>query len=507
MVILIVDDEYFARKAVVQMILDWEPTLTVLEAEDGRQAWDIVEVVLPHAVLTDICMPKWDGNQLTARIADKYPAICNVIISGYDDFKYAQKAIASGVQQYLLKPVDRHELVSLLEKIKEQVHAAAALNKEQSLSAALFAQRELSLAEVGLEAANIYAVAVLQTEHYDEHSLRRQVSDSCSEHSVESVCVCDPQHANMCVVLLCCTNSSSCVTAEKCHPFYTVMHDVAVRYQCATGRAIYAGVSSVQTDASRLPVALKEAKHALLRRLINGRNHLHLYDEAHDYARCSSELLDQRMLPLYNKILTNQVNEAQCIIRSLFDLIVSDEMSIYAVNDTCSKLVALLNAIAEAAYIKNGEAGSYLEKVDLYRFFTMDQLVAFFTQYAADLSARLEAGTAKMGMVELMQQYIEQHYRQDIVLEDLAKNVFYTDPSYLSRLFKKKTGTSFSKFLTSVRMHKARKMMENGSDLAVADIAEAVGFNDCSYFIQMYKKFFGATPGRHKKTMDINSGQ
>lgn len=88
------------------------------KAQTGKQALILVEELNPDVVFTDIKMPVIDGLELIENLYFRYPYIKTVIISGYADFEYAQKAIAYGVKGYLLKPVERESLIEILGKLK-----------------------------------------------------------------------------------------------------------------------------------------------------------------------------------------------------------------------------------------------------------------------------------------------------------------------------------------------------------------------------------------------------
>jgi two-component system, response regulator YesN len=121
--LLIVDDEPNVCKG-LSTIIEWEKygfTLTGT-ANDGEEALDKLKIIgRCGLVITDIRMPVIDGLELTKRICSLYPATRVVIISGYNDFDYARQAIQYGVKGYLLKPIDREELVQNIEKVREEL--------------------------------------------------------------------------------------------------------------------------------------------------------------------------------------------------------------------------------------------------------------------------------------------------------------------------------------------------------------------------------------------------
>lgn len=94
--------------------------------------------------------------------------------------------------------------------------------------------------------------------------------------------------------------------------------------------------------------------------------------------------------------------------------------------------------------------------------------------------------------------YINEHFAEDIDLETLAGNVFVS-PYYISHLFRNEMDTTFSDYLTKVRLDNAKKYLMEG--LSVERTAEAVGYNDGNYFIKLFKKYVGVTPAKYRRSM------
>ena len=90
----------------------------------------------------------------------------------------------------------------------------------------------------------------------------------------------------------------------------------------------------------------------------------------------------------------------------------------------------------------------------------------------------------------------EARKRRGITLNQLAEMV-YLSPSYLSRIFTKETGNSFNDYLNAVRINKAKSLLKY-NDLRVADVANAVGFDDQSYFTKVFRRITGVTPVKYR---------
>jgi two-component system response regulator YesN len=126
--LLVVDDEIIQRKGIVTSI-DWSAigAAVVGEGADGREGLALIKELHPDLVITDIRMPVMDGLEMIEAVrrgGKRNTAPHFIILSGYEDFKYAQSAIRLGVLDYVLKPVDADELLSLVSRAKAKIKGA-----------------------------------------------------------------------------------------------------------------------------------------------------------------------------------------------------------------------------------------------------------------------------------------------------------------------------------------------------------------------------------------------
>lgn len=120
--VLIVDDEYLVRN-LLKKLIDWESIgmEIVGEAASAEDAIELVNLYNPDLVFTDICMINMDGIDFADYIIKKHPNIKVIVISGYDDFRYAQRSIKAGIKDYLLKPIDNEVVLNTALKIKKEI--------------------------------------------------------------------------------------------------------------------------------------------------------------------------------------------------------------------------------------------------------------------------------------------------------------------------------------------------------------------------------------------------
>lgn len=113
--VFLVEDENVVREGIRKNIL-WEQYgfQYTGDASDGELALPLIRKIQPDLLITDIKMPFMNGLSLIDLVRKELPRTKIVIISGYDDFSYAQQAIRMGVEQYLLKPIIKEKLVEIL---------------------------------------------------------------------------------------------------------------------------------------------------------------------------------------------------------------------------------------------------------------------------------------------------------------------------------------------------------------------------------------------------------
>ena len=149
------------------------------------------------------------------------------------------------------------------------------------------------------------------------------------------------------------------------------------------------------------------------------------------------------------------------------------------------------------------ESRKQIERATLVSFQEMEKCDSFekVQQYGnsvlSDIEKHLTAdqtGSSHRVILELLS-FLEEHYHEDIGLGELADKAGMST-AYLSVLFKSEVGTSYVKYLTDLRMKKAKKLLQDG--YKVHEVSELVGYNNYRYFCDIFKKHEGMTPNEYK---------
>ncbi|MGE5613822.1 MAG: response regulator [Bacillota bacterium] len=122
--VIIAEDEPLILSNLVKKITNMNIGFQVVgTAEDGKAAMELIENHSPDVLVTDIRMPVMDGLELLKAVSSRHPNIRKIVVSGYDDFKYAQQAIKFNAVDYLLKPLKEKELLETFSRIRISLDA------------------------------------------------------------------------------------------------------------------------------------------------------------------------------------------------------------------------------------------------------------------------------------------------------------------------------------------------------------------------------------------------
>lgn len=120
--VLIADDELIIRRG-LQTMLEKDPSIEVVgEAEDGELALELCKETKPEIAFVDINMPFLDGLSFIELLRQMSPSTVVIVISGYDDFEFARKAIELGVFAYMLKPIKETSFFETLAEAKKELY-------------------------------------------------------------------------------------------------------------------------------------------------------------------------------------------------------------------------------------------------------------------------------------------------------------------------------------------------------------------------------------------------
>ncbi len=475
------------------------------------EAMNIVKQYVPHVVMTDILMPEWNGIELAKAIQASYPQIKILILSAYDDFKYAQDAIRYGVKGYLLKPLMKEDFTNVMHGIALELKKDESIAKDKISEAG--AREEASLiALIKGEPVhqhhtpwlhNYKRIAVCSFDKQFEKdqglSIRQFITQISAEFWMESstrVLF----YGNHLVLFIHDTRPISKYELKgKFERFSdTVKESVMSRYgkQCM----LSIGIGSMVEDPGHICTSFNQAIYSLSQKFFDEFASVIFYQDitvSHS-EESSKEQLNEHLGVVMNQliqtILSQNKGETAHLLRDFFDAVERGKLRLEEVQITFSEFILSLLMKAKERRLQVSALDKKQALQQIYRAETFADLKKWIKVTLETFldHAKVQGPTDGNRYVQLAKQHVLSCFNEKITLEIMAQRL-YIHPSYFSSIFKKETGQNFIDFVNEVRVWQAVELLRK-KDCKIKDICAAVGFHNYSYFIKVFKKVTGANP-------------
>jgi len=264
---------------------------------------------------------------------------------------------------------------------------------------------------------------------------------------------------------------------------------------------VSAGISRQYNNWILAPLAYQESLDALIYRTRLGSNVIVCIDEVEPKSPNSYRFPKEREALLIDALKNGEEEQANGQLHEILKELLSNQMNHYEHQQYIQRLFNHLTGIVL-------DAGDALHEVFnkdtfsldfVYRIHHLEQLEGWFSQSVISPLAQWSKDRLQkqdINITQMMLQEIEQHFDQDLSIEQFAAQLHY-HPSYISRVFKKDTGINFTDYLTQYRIEIAKKWLQN-SNLKVSEIAEKLRYSTSSNFIRNFKKVVQMTPSQYR---------
>ena len=517
--VLLVDDEEDIREGISRK-MDWLGLgfSLVGEAANGQDALELAESLRPDVILTDIKMPFMDGLELCRILTDRLPAARFVVFSGFDAFEYARQAIQMNVVEYFLKPINADELSAVLRRLKDQLDRERAERRNVELLRSRYTEnlpvlRELFYAnlldghiEPGTERERAARLDIdLQGEEWAVGlayigSDRR---DALSTLSIQNLLE-ETLTADRCKLSLYNDWVAVIVSLTESFTIYDlirVLDRVCTLAASYLGLTLTVGVGAPCKELSGMARSAAEARTALEYRSMVGRGQvIYIGDLEPDGGQVLTfEEADERTLTAAVRLGSEQeVRDAAAALAG----------KIREANPSAGQYNLFLMELVTHLMKMTRRSGVGVEEVFGTGFSLPIQDSALpsleeLEDWCAERYLRLRTlirrrQTDSAGQtVETAKEYIRQHYAEsDLSVEKLCAYL-HLSSTYFSTLFKRETGTSFTAYVTTVRMEAAAEAIR-GTEEKTYLIAQRCGYEDPNYFSYVFKRHFGVTPTKYR---------
>ncbi len=502
---VVVDDKKMIREGLTKHI-PWEELGYRLlgAAQDAAEAISLIEQHCADVLITDIVMPNMNGLELIQAVKLVNPTIKIVILSAYDRFDYAQKAILLGAHCYLTKPVDLDELQEELltlknilkqeEEDRRQSHLFLHIARSQFFDS-LISGEEKSDDEIRQKAQrlNLYFPKeeyILTELHFCDHSKKGEIFPQmlrALQKAGETFCV--KKESDRAMVLL--------------FPFSSSGLEEQLNGFCAAFQKekLCLSVSNPRFALTELPDAIRETKRAMEYKVMQKYRTVYFYDKIQKLFERKMKLSPQKEEQLLCSLSEQDLCKYESCVKELISQYQFRESGEIPYEAYLAIILCTNHYLEESS-----ESGSPFAGTDR----TIHQILlapgaeaaqAVFMTFASECFSLLKHNCRKISnqIVERAMEYIRDHYPEEITLQRLSQEV-YVNPMYLSRLFKEKASISYIDYLTQIRMSHAKKLLEDLS-LRIYDISEMVGYESRKHFGKVFKDFTGMSPKDYRNSV------
>ena len=534
--VLVVDDDIVTRTN-MSTLLDWEKHGFELAgtAVNGENALQLIESCLPDIVITDMSMPVMDGIVLIESIEHRYPHIKIIALSGYDDFDYVRQSMKKGAIDYLLKHKLTSELLlatldtarqcilgekkELADKhhTREQLASAKDMLTQEFIRKLLSGEladsgkieNDLQQLDINLDLKNLIVVAVeLDDYSFIEDTYPARERDKLVKAFIEIARDILNERARTFIghigkgafVIIFSfgdINSSAYIYNHITSAIERIKTSIK-RYLNIT--ACF-GVSGECRNITDLSGFYREAQLLLKERFYEGKDRILRQNSTEKTPDrfISLDLKDERNLVLNIKSFEKQ--EVHQIIGDIFNRIVNDKVNYQAVQMIAAELFNIASKIARESDVDFSEFIKDIPFKTLQKYDTAADIKEWILGIYDKLIKTLQTKDPDSDYSEITKKavsFIHTNYRKSLSLNTVAEHIG-VNSSYLSHVFKEDIGKGFVEYLNSIRIEKARMLIESGNAGIKAIVAE-LGFSSYNYFFKVFKEFVGMTPLEYEES-------
>ncbi|MDX8362406.1 response regulator [Cytobacillus sp. IB215316] len=530
--LLIVEDEITIREGMEEMINWQQYGIEVCGiCEDGLTGYQTFLATKPDILLTDIRMPQMNGLELIEKAQETGYDFLAILLSGYNEFSYAQEGIRLGAHDYLLKPCLPNDILNAVLTAKEKLETARESKvvkktwdkhlptlKWQKLSswlksADLNYKKHLDDIEelrISLQDANIQ-VGVIKIHYPTTHNTSKQKDNHYFQTvlDITNKFISDFYNNNYIEVfqhnyeIVWCANVTTSYNEQRLNEHLTsmVLHiNKAIEY------SISIGVGSIQPSINLLHLSYKEALNVI---------EYQFYEEASDsflYSQLAQRAASTLNEPTFHtKAIAEQEEKILHFLEQEEFNLANDQLYSWlhqlSQNSTTSRknlnmiATAFILELGKLLHRKNIQSNEWIQnqpyQIELItKAESFNELVNLVQENVNIIISLIKSQVPIHKTVKAALEIIHEKYHENITLDWLAKEVFVST-TYLSSLFKQELGINFLDYLHNFRINKSKPLLKDG--LKVYAVAKLVGYQDERHFSSTFKKRVGQSPSEYQR--------
>lgn len=523
--ILIVDDEPFIRQG-LKILINWEQYgyEIVGEASNGLEAIKELEKKDIDLIIADIKMPEMNGIELIEYVHDNMlTEVKFIVLSGYYEFEYAKKAIKCNVKDYILKPIQKEELIKVLVAFKEEYIKQEQQHTLQKIKDKVVYDRYFNEIING-KINNSNLEYVKKCREFSTELRYIIIEINCNNEGGNNISEDEKReglqtfYENMIQwlgedyynVILDMTSNKDCydigfiydkkiaLEQGQSEKDYILNLENSMRRIQKYDFFIYIGqkVNNIQD----LSVSYKSATVAKLFSDFSNGNNIAYYDEMIPKKELGCNIEKQYMDDLIYEIGENNHEGIINSVKKIYDTFKEYKVDLEIIKININYLLCnLINAAKELdSEVDQGEVMQYISSVSFEHIISrgsakhLEKFALEFSEYLNQLRQN-----SFQGILSQIDKEISENYMEKLSLKYLSEK-YYINSAYLGQIFKKQYNIAFKDYLNAYRIEKASELLKK-SDEKIYKIAEKVGYNNTDYFINKFVQLKGKTPLQYRK--------
>ncbi len=471
--VILVDDEIWVIRGLIKTI-PWKEMgfEVVYYTTDSEKAKENIALLHPDVVITDIRMASVSGIDLLEHFSQEEETPEFVLISAYEEFDYAHKALKLGAFDYLIKPLKKSEVIYVLEKLKQTLEAKKDGWRTNIEKKILDQHEEISAANLfsvaGLERKGIYfRILCGARKFFDLHTMAK-IFNTALEGST---------------VILEDSQFIYCIWNIPDGREQSILH--ALKEE-ASENMLFLGDGGRMKEEEMVYTYICQARCAALQFLVENTDVVSSYRE-----ECRLSKNDNFYHILREALGSGKWDMVLHLVQGLSEFIRKNHYTLQDLIGVGNYICINLTEPEDDVFQKLG-----IESVPgfLERYRDVEDYISDLKRVIKNCCPENELETVS---VEEIIRYVDNHYTEKILVADIAQH-FHVDLNYLSRLFKKKTGGNLKDYLTQKRLEKAKYLLDN-TELKIYEISEASGYPDYFYFTRVFRRITGVTPSEWRE--------
>lgn len=467
--VLIAEDEYIERKAMRKFIEEnFTDIYVVGEAINGRKAIKQSQELKPDVILMDIKMPGIGGLEAIKQIHEHDTSIKFIMISAYDSFDYAKQAMNYGIKDYILKPGKKEEIVKALLRMKNEIKSKQEQQVEQRKSDELLKERFVSRLmqsplqkDVGQLKVNLFPA--MKSSFF-------LVLMSEITFDLERIKITIQKVVDYPFVLLEKENHLIIYVAANHKLKSEDILAIAQKLQFNIDQSMFIGAGLPYADLKKIQRSYHEAYTNCFQLKTNDQRKYGFLKEA-------DQKTEEIIIHIYDCIDKGNGNEAA--------LLYDENKQNFLTKDYDDLYIKIKELLGRYHIVMPDSSISALRTDrDWHHFITMCGMKVNDFYQSKQFMAQIKT-------------FIQEHYEETVSLEDAASRMDLS-PNYFSNLFKQQLGVTFTDYVATIRMDKAKELIKENI-YTLKEISYKVGYNNPNYFSRVFKKHHNLSPKQYKQ--------